>query len=195
MNLPENNLDDKNLFQHRNCYQHFTMKDSLEKIEQQTEQQTEALKTRLNVIDTFEDDFDVPKRSSHSQQGSGSNNQAILPKEFILCKRNKHVKRRPEGLIKCAEMRAIKLIIIFFCSGVRCNCSNRSKINCSQILELKLFHCQKCVKDCTCIRNGFRCIDECKCKFRDHMINVEDGYDGSDDEVGFSDDGDDDEQE
>ena len=27
------------------------------------------------------------------------------------------------------------------------------------------------------------------------MINVEDGYDGSDEEVGFSDDGDDDEQE
>ena len=194
MNLPENYLDDNNLFYPRKCYQHLTMKDSLEKIEQQTEQQIEALKARLNVMDTFEDDVNVPKRSSHSQQGSGSNNQAILPKEFILCKRNKYVKRRLQGLIKCAEMRAIKLIMIFFCSGRRCNCSNRSKIKCSQILELKLFHCQKCVKDCTCIRNGFRCTDACKCKFREHTINAEDGYDESNEEVGFSDDGDDDEQ-
>ena len=194
MNLPENYLDDNNLFYHRKCYQHFTMKYSLKKIEQQTEQQTEALKARLNVIDTFEDDVDVPKRSSHSQQGSGSDNQVILAKEFILCKRNKYVKRRLQGLIKCAEMRAIKLIIIFFCSGRRCNCSNRSKIKCSQILEPKFFHCQKCVKDCTCIRNGFRCTDACKCKFREHTINAEDGYDESNEEVGFSDDGDDDEQ-
>lgn len=92
MNLPENYLDDNNLFYYRKCYQHITMKYSLKKIEQQTEKQTEALKARLNVSDTFEDDVDVPKRSSHSQQGSGSNNQAILPKEFILCKRNKYVK-------------------------------------------------------------------------------------------------------
>ena len=117
MNLPENYLDDNNLFYYRKCYQHFTMKYSLKKIEQQTEQQTEALKARLNVIDTFEDDVDVPKRSSHSQQGSGSNNQAILPKEFILCKRNKYVKRRLQGLITCAEMRATKLIVIIFILG------------------------------------------------------------------------------
>ena len=42
---------------------------------------------------------------------------------------------------------------------------------------------------------GFRCTDACKCKFRDHMINVEDDYGKSDEKVGFSDDGDDDEQE
>ena len=75
------------------------------------------MKARLNVIDTFEDDVDVPKRSSHSQQGSRSDNQVILPKEFILCKRKKYVKRRLEGLITCAEMRATKLIVIIFILG------------------------------------------------------------------------------
>ena len=60
------------------------MKASLEKIEQQTEQQAKALWARLDAMDTFEDDVDVPNRSSRSQQGSGSNHQAILRKECIL---------------------------------------------------------------------------------------------------------------
>ena len=107
MNLPKNYPDDNNLFYHRKCYQYFTMKASLEKIEQQTEQQTEALRARLDATDTFEDDVDVPKRSSRSQQGSGSNHQAIFLKECILSKRNKYVKRRLKNLIKCVEMRAI----------------------------------------------------------------------------------------
>ena len=60
------------------------MKASHEKIEQQTEQQAEALRARLDAMDTFEDDVDVSNRSSRSQQGSGSNHQAILRKECIL---------------------------------------------------------------------------------------------------------------
>ena len=50
-------------------------------------------------------------------------------------------------------------------------------------------------QDCTCIRNGFPCTDGCKCKSCDQMINVEDDYGESDKVVGFSDDGDEDEQE
>ena len=53
MNLPENYPDDNNLFYRRKCYRYCTMKNSLEKIEQQTEQQTEALRARLDAIDTI----------------------------------------------------------------------------------------------------------------------------------------------
>ena len=111
MNLRENYLDDNNLFSHRKCYQYVTMKTSLEKIEQQAEQQTEVLRARLDAIDTFEGNVDVPKRISRSQQGGGSNHQAILPKECILCKRNKYVKRKLEDLIKFLEMCAIKSLL------------------------------------------------------------------------------------
>ena len=97
------------IFYHRKCYQYFTMKSVLTKIEEERIKQFEALKARSEAIVSYEEK--VEERSTRSSESVlRDNNQTVLPKMCIFCKRNKYVKRRLEKLIQCVELRAVESI-------------------------------------------------------------------------------------
>ena len=97
------------IFYHRKCYQYFTMKSALTKIEEERIKQFEALKARSEAIVSYEEK--VEERSTRSSESVlRDNNQTVLPKMCIFCKRNKYVKRRMEKLTQCVELRAVESI-------------------------------------------------------------------------------------
>ena len=87
------------------------MKNSLEKIEQQTEQQTEALRARLDAIDTICKKMLMYLRQVHAHNKVVGQIINLFFWKKVFCKRNKYLKRRLEGLIKCAEMRTMKFLL------------------------------------------------------------------------------------
>ena len=78
------------IFYHRKCCQYFTMKSALTKIEEERIKQFEALKARSEAIVSYENK--VEERSTRSSESVlRDNNQTVLPKMCIFCKRNKYI--------------------------------------------------------------------------------------------------------
>ena len=93
----------------RKCYQYFTLKRSLEKIENDNKRKSEILNTKLQENDDFdlqEDDI-RPKRGEF---GNTVNSTVLLPKKCLFCKKDKYVKRIKERLVACLEFRAVQSI-------------------------------------------------------------------------------------
>ena len=97
------------LLYHCKCYQCFTLKRSLEKIENDNQRKSEILNTKLQEIDNFnsqEDDI-CPK---WGEFGNTINSTVLLPKKCLFCKKDKYVKRIKEKLVACLEFRAVQSI-------------------------------------------------------------------------------------
>ena len=93
----------------RKCYQYFTLKRSLEKIENDNKRKSEILNTKLQENHNFdlqEDDI-RPKRGEF---GNTVNRTVLLPKKCLFCKKDKYVKRIKERLVACLEFRAVQSI-------------------------------------------------------------------------------------
>ena len=85
---------------HGKCYQFFTMKSSLDKIE-------DTLKKRLQFasFDTSNESDTRPKQEN-SKQGT-----VLLPKDYIFCRKIKYKNKILEKLVKCVGKRASNHII------------------------------------------------------------------------------------
>ena len=82
---------------HRKCYQYFTLKRSIEKIENHNIGKSEILNTKLQEIDNFnsqEDDI----RTKRGEFGNSVNSTVLLPKKCLFCKKDKYVKRTQKSL-------------------------------------------------------------------------------------------------
>ena len=95
------------LLYHRKCYQYFTLKRSLEKIENNNKRKSEILNTKLKETDNFDSQEDDirPKRGEF---GNTVNSTVLLPKKCLFCKKDKYVKRIKEKLVACLEFRAVQ---------------------------------------------------------------------------------------
>ena len=83
------------LLYHRKCYQYFTLKRSLEKIENDNKRKSEILNTILQEIDNFDSQED----DMHPKQGKFGNmvnSTVLLPKKCLFCKKYKCFKRIKE---------------------------------------------------------------------------------------------------
>ena len=97
---------------HRLCYQTFTMKSKLERIQNQNLKNELELKSKISTVldydcseETPETDKNRPKRQSLK------GDSLLLPHECIFCKKkNKYKNRKLEHLVKCVEKRAIDTI-------------------------------------------------------------------------------------
>ena len=92
------------LLYYRNCYQYFTLKRSLEKIENFNKNKSKILNTKLQEIDNFnsqEDDI----RLKQGEFGNAVNITVLLPKKCLFCKKDKYVKRIKEKIVSCLEFR------------------------------------------------------------------------------------------
>ena len=97
------------LLYHRKCYQYFTLKRSLEKIENNNKRKSEILNTKLQETDNFDSQEDDirPKRGEF---GNTVNNTVLLAKKCLFCKKDKYVKRIKEKLAVCLEFRTVRSI-------------------------------------------------------------------------------------
>ena len=95
------------LLYHRKCYQYFTLKRSLEKIENENKGKSEILNIKLQEIDNFDSQEDDirPKRGEF---GSTVNSTVLLPKKCLFCKKDKYVKQIKEKLVECLKFRAVQ---------------------------------------------------------------------------------------
>ena len=112
------------LLYHRKCYQYFTLKRSLEKIENDNKRKSEIPNTKLQEIDNFDsqEDYIRPKRGEF---GNTVTSTVLLPKKCLFCKKDKYVKRIKEKFVACLEFRAVQAIK-----------TAATKINDFQMLEL-----------------------------------------------------------
>ena len=78
------------IFYYRWCYQHFTMKSSLERISTANTKRLELLETKLRTIDLF-DTYESNWRPNRDLVRKQKN--AILKNECIFCKKNKYKKK------------------------------------------------------------------------------------------------------
>ena len=88
---------------HRQCYQQFTNKSSLNILKKKSETHKENLRTILERCTSYEtDELYKPKRSSSSSSASST----LLPNRCILCDKTiKYKNRKPEPLRKCEVMK------------------------------------------------------------------------------------------
>ena len=78
------------IFYHRSCHQHFTMKASLERINNANTKRLELLETKLRTIDSF-DTYESNCRPNRDLVGKGKS--TILKKECVFCNKNKYKKK------------------------------------------------------------------------------------------------------
>ena len=83
---------------HRKCYQTFTMKSKLEKIEK-------SKKVTADLVSHAEFSTFRPKRYSNPEN-------RLLPKECIFCRKNKYKNKVLEKLVKCVDDRALASVIV-----------------------------------------------------------------------------------
>ena len=96
------------LLYHRKCYQYFTLKRSLEKIENNNKRKSEILNTKLKETDNF----DSQEEDIRPKRGEFGNtvNTVLLVKKCLFCKMDKYAKRIKEKLVVCLEFRAVRSI-------------------------------------------------------------------------------------
>ena len=89
------------LYYHK-CYQYFTWKRSLEKIENDNNRKSKILNTKLQETDNFDsqkDDICLKQREFRNTVSS----TVLLPKKCLICKKERYVKRIKEKLVACLE--------------------------------------------------------------------------------------------
>ena len=90
------------LSHYRQCYQYFTLKRSLEKIENDDKRKSGILNTKLHETDNFdsqEDDICLKQGEFRNTV----NSTVLLPKKCLICKKDRYVKRIKEKLVACLE--------------------------------------------------------------------------------------------
>ena len=94
-----------NLQYHRKCYQLFTSKSHLKRLETQTKKNEEILKVIIEQSNSFDSEESKPNRVSAISNSSSS---ILLPDKCIFCERGIiYMKRKPEHLRKC-EMKQVQ---------------------------------------------------------------------------------------
>ena len=85
------------LLYHRKCYQYFTLKRSLEKIENNNKGKSEILNTKLKETDNFDSQEDDirPKRGEF---GNTVNSTVLLPKKVYFVKRTNMLNESKKSL-------------------------------------------------------------------------------------------------
>ena len=97
------------LLYHRKCYQYFTLKRSLEKIENDNKR-----KSKIPTQNYKRLTISIRKRIIYAQNGDNLEILLIVlcfyQKKCLFCKKDKYVKRIKEKLVACLEFRAVQSI-------------------------------------------------------------------------------------